>query len=221
MTTDAGHRQRRQWMVEGQLVARNITDPRVLEAMRTVPRHEFVPAGEQDLAYDDRALAIGCGQTISQPYMVALMCGLLAVEPEHKVLEVGAGSGYQAAILGQLAREVYAIEIVPELVLRARGVLARLGHDSVHIIQGDGTLGYPPQAPFDRIIVAAAAPDIPGPLVEQLAEGGRLVAPVGDRGTQTCMVGVKRNGELELEIGISCVFVPLVGRHGWHDQSRQ
>lgn len=215
MTTDAKHRQRRQWMVEGQLKARNITDPRILQAMGTVPRHEFVAPGDEPLAYDDRALAIGYGQTISQPYMVALMCELLAVGPDHRVLEVGAGSGYQAAVLGQLAREVYAVEIVRELVLRARDVVARLGYDNVHIIQGDGTLGHPQEAPFDRIIVAAAAPDIPQPLVEQLAEGGRLVVPVGARGTQTCMVGVKRDGELELETSIACVFVPLLGRHGW------
>lgn len=221
MTNHAEHHQRRQWMVEDQLAARNITDPRVLQAMRTVPRHEFVAPGDEDIAYDDRALAIGYGQTISQPYMVALMCELLAVETGHKVLEIGAGSGYQAAILGQLAREIHAVEIVPELVLRARSVLARLGYDNVHIIQGDGTLGYPREAPFDRIIVAAAAPDIPQPLVEQLAEGGKLVVPVGDRGTQTCMVGVKRDGELDLETSIACVFVPLLGRHGWDEQRRQ
>ena len=204
-------------MVESQLEARGISDSRGLEAMRAVPRHEFVALGDEAVAYKDRAMAIGYGQTISQPYMVALMCELLAVEPEHSVLEVGAGSGYQAAILGQLAAEVYAVEIVPELVLRAQGVISRLRYENVHIIQADGTLGYPPVAPFDRIIIAAAAPSIPPPLVEQLTEGGKLVAPVGHRGTQTCVVGTKREGALDIQHSIACVFVPLVGEHGWED----
>ncbi len=205
----------RMLMVETQLAARDIADPRVLAAMRTVPRHEFVPAADQPAAYQDRPLPIGYGQTISQPYMVALMCELLAAEPHHRVLEVGAGSGYQAAVLGHLAGEVYAIEIVPELVARARAVLSRLDYTNVHVLEGDGSLGHPAAAPFDRIIVAAAAPTVPPPLVEQLTEGGRLVAPVGDRGLQTCIVGTRQQGTLRLHQSISCHFVPLVGAHGW------
>lgn len=210
--------QKRRWqMVREQIENRGIHDPRVLAAMRQVPRHEFVAPGDEGVAYTDRALPIGYGQTISQPYMVALMCQLLRVEPSHRVLEVGAGSGYQAAVLGQLAAEVWAMEIVPELVRRAQGVIARLGYTNVHVLQGDGTLGYPPEAPYDRIIIAAAAPAIPPPLIAQLSEGGRIVAPVGGRGTQTCLAGTKRGTQLDLEYSIPCVFVPLVGTHGWHD----
>lgn len=213
------HRALRHDMVAHQLEGRDITDARVLAAMRTVPRHEFVSPPDLGVAYDDRALPIGHGQTISQPYMVALMCQLLALKPEDRVLEVGAGSGYQAAVLGQLAREVYAIELVPGLAQRATEVLSRLGYSNVHIIAGDGSRGYPQQAPYDAIIVAAAAPKLPEPLVAQLVEGGRLVAPVGDRLSQTCLWGVKQRGELQLRRSISCIFVPLLGEHGW-EQSR-
>jgi protein-L-isoaspartate(D-aspartate) O-methyltransferase len=215
MMPPAEARRRRLEMVENQLEARGISDTRVLQAMRTVPREHFVAPGDEPLAYVDGALPIGYGQTISQPYMVALMCELLQVKPEHRVLEIGAGSGYQAAILGQLAAQVYAIEIVPQLVQRAKGVISRLGYTNVHILAGNGSVGYPLDAPYDRIIVAAAAPAIPPPLVEQLVEGGRIVAPVGSRGTQSCLVATKRAGVLVYESGIACVFVPLVGEHGW------
>ena len=147
--------------------------------------------------------------------MVAKVLELLAPTPEELALEVGAGSGYQAALLGVLCREVYAVEIVETLAQRAVQTLNRLGYHNVHIQVGDGTLGYPPAAPYDRIIIAAAAPDIPPPLVEQLVEGGRLVAPVGSRGTQRCVVGIKRQGELTIIEDIGCVFVPLLGEHGW------
>jgi protein-L-isoaspartate(D-aspartate) O-methyltransferase len=202
-------------MVEQQLRARGIRDERVLAAMAKVPRHEFVPPEMRQAAYQDRALPIGYGQTISQPYMIAVMLEMLAVRAEDKALEVGAGSGYQAALLGELARVVYAVEIIEPLAERAKQTLARLGYDNVHILVGDGTLGYEPEAPFDRIIVSAACPEIPPPLIEQLAEQGRIVAPVGRRGVQECVVGIKRQGQLDLTKTIGCVFVPLVGEHGF------
>ncbi len=211
----------RKAMVEHQLRSRGIRDERVLTAMLTVPREQFVPVCQQAYAYDDRALPIGHGQTISQPYMVAFMLQWLAAESSHRVLEVGAGSGYQAALLGQLAQDVYAVEIVPALAEAAAAVIARLGYANVHIIAADGSVGYPPAAPYDRIIVAAAAPELPGPLMDQLAEGGRLVAPVGGRGFQECVAATKQNGKIVTERGIGCTFVPLRGRHGWQDNDWQ
>lgn len=202
-------------MVATQLEARGITDRRVLDAMLKVPRHEFVPASIRDIAYTDQALAIGHGQTISQPYIVALMCQLLEVESHHRVFEVGAGSGYQAALLGQLAAEVYSVDLVPDLVDAAARLVERLGYENVHIIAGDGTLGLPEKAPFDRIIVAAAAPDIPPPLIDQLAPGGRLIAPVGDRFLQRLVVLTRTAEGVQSRNSIGCVFVPLLGRHGW------
>ena len=207
--------EQRRIMVEDQLRRRGIADERVLAAMGKVPREQFIPEHQRRFAYDDSALSIGEGQTISQPYMVAKMLELLACRPEHRVLEVGAGSGYQAALLGALAAEVYAIEIVETLAESARQVLSRLGYENVSIVVGDGTLGYPEAAPYDCVIVAAAAPQVPPPLVEQVAEGGRLVAPVGSRGIQTCIIGSKEDGELRIERSIGCVFVPLIGQHGW------
>ena len=206
----------RERMVEEQLKARGIRDERVLRAMAKVPRHLFVPEEIRASAYEDRALPIGYGQTISQPYIVAVMLEMLDVHDDHKVLEVGAGSGYQAALLAELAREVYAIEIIEPLAHRAKQVLEKLGYgDKVHVIVADGTLGWEEAAPYDRIIVSAACPDIPPPLAEQLVEGGRIVAPVGRRGIQQLVVGVKRDGQLELMKTIGCVFVPLIGEHGW------
>ncbi|NSW56321.1 MAG: protein-L-isoaspartate(D-aspartate) O-methyltransferase [Armatimonadetes bacterium] len=202
-------------MVATQLEARGITDRRVLQAMLEVPRHEFVPANIRDIAYTAQALAIGHGQTISQPYMVGLMCQLLEVEPHHRVLEVGAGSGYQAALLGQLASEVYSVELVPALADAAARLVKRLGYENVHIIAGDGTVGLPEKAPFDRIIVAAAAPDIPPPLIEQLVLGGRLIAPVGDRFLQKLVILTRTADGVQSRDSIACVFVPLLGRHGW------
>ncbi len=207
--------QERSRMVQRDLGGRGIREQAILAAMETVPRHRFVPADQRHASYDDRALSIGCGQTISQPYIVAFMIELLKVKPEHKVLEVGGGSGYQAAVLSRLCKQVYAVEIVAELAERARRTLAEVGYDNVTIICGDGTLGYPPAAPFDRIIVAAAAPRVPQPLSDQLVEGGRLVAPIGDRSIQQCKVCVKRRGELEVSDSIGCVFVPLIGEYGW------
>jgi protein-L-isoaspartate(D-aspartate) O-methyltransferase len=166
-------------MVEQDIQGRGVSDPRVLEAMRTVPREEFVPPEWAARAYEDNPLPIGHGQTISQPYIVAYMTEVLGVAPEHRVLEIGTGSGYQAAVLGKLAREVYTVEIVPELAERAASTLERLGYDNVHVRHGDGYAGWPEHAPFDRVLVTAAPEEIPAPLVEQLAPLGRLVAPVG------------------------------------------
>lgn len=202
-------------MVRNQLKARGIHHKRVLRAMSEVPREEFVPPDWSAEAYADRALSIGYGQTISQPYIVALMLELLDAQSESKVLEVGAGSGYQAAVLSRLAREVYALEIVEPLARRAEESLQQLAYDNVHIIWGDGSVGYQPQAPYDRIIVAAAAPEIPPPLLNQLAEGGRLVAPVGLRHAQRCLLIEKHADGLKQVDSIGCIFVPLVGKHGW------
>lgn len=202
-------------MVETQLRARGIRDERVLAAMARVPRHLFVPEAGRAAAYLDTPLSIGYGQTISQPYMVAAMLEALDVGPEMTALEIGAGSGYQAALLGKLAREVWAVEIIEPLAAAARAVLAELGIDNVHIVVADGTLGLPEYAPYDRIIVAAGAPAVPEPLREQLADGGRLVIPVGGRMSQRLRI-IDRVGDRFLERdGMSCVFVPLIGRHGW------
>lgn len=205
----------RRRMVSEQLIRRGIKDQRVLEAMAQVPRHEFMPPEYRADAYRDGAVPIGQGQTISQPYMVAHMVESLKVEPEHRVLEVGAGSGYQAAVLSRLAAEVYAVELVPALADHARETLRRLKYENVHVITGDGSAGYAPAAPYDRIIVAAAAPEITPEWVEQLAVGGLIVAPIGARHTQVCTVARKTDEGLDTIQTIGCVFVPLLGEHGW------
>lgn len=205
----------REAMVATQIEARGISDRRVLEAMRKVPRHLFVPPGYASAAYRDHPLPIGHGQTISQPYIVALMTELLAVSPGDRVLEVGAGSGYQAAILATLGAVVYSIERIPEVAKSAEENLKRAGIPNVHVIVGDGTRGHPPAAPYQGIIVTAAAPAIPRPLVEQLAEGGRLVAPVGSRDLQELVKLEKREGRVTKTSYGGVVFVPLVGEHGW------
>ncbi|MBI3963293.1 MAG: protein-L-isoaspartate(D-aspartate) O-methyltransferase [Deinococcus sp.] len=168
-----------QVMIEYQIVARGVHDPRVLEALRTVPRHQFVPPEYVDDAYDDRPLEIGFGQTISQPYIVAYMTELLAPLPQHRVLEIGTGSGYQAAVLAELVAQVYSVEIIPELGTAAQERLKRLGYENVQVRIADGWLGWPERAPFDRILVTAAVSQIPPPLLEQLRPGGRLVMPLG------------------------------------------
>ena len=205
----------RERMVREQLIARGISDPRVLAAMRRVPRHAFVPPNLRDRAYDDGPLPIGGGQTISQPYIVAYMTQALALKPKDVVLEVGTGSGYQTAILCELARQVYSLERRPELAERARDVLTELGYHNVQIHVGDGTQGLPQFAPYDAILVTAAAPAIPAPLREQLAEGGRLVLPTGDR-RQQVLRRVRRQGDRwTVEDLIAVVFVPLYGQHGF------
>ena len=202
-------------MVEDQLRARDIVDRRVLEAMERVPRELFVPAGEQHRAYADAALPIGHGQTISQPYMVARIAEALGLAGGEKVLDVGSGSGYQAAVLAELADEVHTIERIPELAERARATLADVGYGNVEVMVGDGSLGAPERAPFDAIAVAAAAPMIPPALFDQLAEGGRLVIPRGSRfGQDIVLVARTPYGPTE-RTSIPCRFVPLVGDEGF------
>ena len=200
-------------MVEQQIARRGIADPRVLAALRKVPREQFVPADQASRAYDDRALPIGRGQTISQPYVVAYMTEVLRVAPGHRVLEVGTGSGYQAAILGELAREVYSIEIVSELAARASATLKALGYAHVRVRDGDGYAGWPEHAPFDRIMITAAVQTIPQPLVDQLAPGGVLVAPVGSQGeTQWITIAEKTAQGVIQRRTIAVQFVPFTRR---------
>jgi protein-L-isoaspartate(D-aspartate) O-methyltransferase len=205
----------RKGMVKRQIAARGVADSRVLEAMLNVPRHLFVPRDLHDRAYDDSPLPIGDGQTISQPYMVAWMTELLEVEENDRVLEIGTGSGYQAAILCELAREVFSIEKYSSLSRQAGERLRDLGYTNISIRVGDGTLGWPEEAPFDGIMVTAGAPSIPQPLLEQLAEGGRLVIPVGSSGMQMLHLVRRRGNEYQTSEEGTCVFVPLVGKFGW------
>ncbi|MGB4236046.1 MAG: protein-L-isoaspartate(D-aspartate) O-methyltransferase [Methanoregulaceae archaeon] len=207
--------QERQRMVDLQIAARGVKDSRVLAAMRSVRRHLFVPLSFRDSAYNDSPLPIGSGQTISQPYIVAVMTELLRLHPGDRVLEIGCGSGYQAAILGTLAREVISIERLPEIARMARENLSREGIGNVTVVVGDGTLGYPERAPYDAILVTAAAPRVPPPLLEQLAEGGRLVAPVGSRDLQELVRCTKRDNTIDREHFGGVVFVPLLGQQGW------
>ena len=205
----------RERMVETQIAARGIRDPRVLEAMRKVPRHLFVDEALKDQAYGDYPLPIGEGQTISQPYIVALMTEALELKGPEKVLEVGTGSGYQAAILAELARWVYSIERHPSLAYRAKRILEKLGYHNVIIKVGDGTKGWPEAAPFDAIIVTAAGPKIPEPLLEQLKDGGRLVMPVGDEWSQY-LIKVTKKGDKLIKENLGAVrFVKLVGEYGF------
>src|SRR5262245_59108288 len=198
----------RQEMVETQIRDRGVADPRVLAAMTKVPRHRFVPEPEIGAAYEDRPLDIGFGQTISQPYIVAFMSEALAVGAADKVLEIGTGSGYQAAVLGELTREVFTIEIVEQLAERSSALLTTLGYTNVHVRAGDGYAGWPEQAPFDAIIVTAAPDHVPQPLVDQLRVGGRLVIPVG-RGEQQLLVMTRDPGGLKEERRLPVRFVPL------------
>jgi protein-L-isoaspartate(D-aspartate) O-methyltransferase len=207
-TQDEALAQRRQQMVETQIRARGVKDARVLTAMTTVPRHRFVRPPDVDLAYGDYPIDIGFSQTISQPYIVAYMTEALALQPSDKVLEIGTGSGYQAAILGQLVREVYTIEIVTELAQRSTALLAELGYENIHVRAGDGYLGWPEQAPFDAVIVTAAPDHVPQPLVDQLAVGGRLVIPVG-RGDQDLIIYTRTKNGLHEESRLPVRFVPL------------
>ena len=200
-------------MVRTQIEGRGVRDPRVLAAMRKVPRHEFVPAAVRNAAYEDGPLPIGHGQTISQPYVVAVMTELAEPAPTSRVLEVGTGSGYQAAVLAEVAREVYTIEILAPLADEAGRTLARLGYDRVHVRHGDGHRGWPEASPFDAILVAAAAPEVPRALLEQLAPGGRLVMPVGDF-DQELQVHRKTPEGIRLERAFPVRFVPLTGERG-------
>jgi protein-L-isoaspartate(D-aspartate) O-methyltransferase len=211
-----GDFQRARWqMVRKQLERRGIRNRKVLEAMGRVPRERFVPPAMVEEAYADRALAIDCGQTISQPYIVALMTEALDCSQGDSVLEVGTGSGYQTAILAELAGEVISIERHAELSRQAAALLAALGYRNVTLVVGDGTLGWPALAPYDRIIVTAAAARCPPALFRQLAEGGILVLPVGDRGCQALQAIRKVAGSPQTENLVSCRFVPLIGTQGW------
>jgi protein-L-isoaspartate(D-aspartate) O-methyltransferase len=202
-------------MVEEQIEARGIRDPRVIDAMRAVPRHAFVPEQYASFAYQDRPLPIGHDQTISQPYIVAYMSEALTVSPEHRVLEIGTGSGYQAAVLGRLAKEVYTIEIVPELARRARETLHSLGFEHVQVREGDGYAGWPEKAPFDRIMVTAAPEQIPQPLIDQLAPGGLMVIPVGGRDeTQWMTIVEKTSSGVVQRRTIPVAFVPFTRKPG-------
>ena len=198
----------RERMVAEQLAGRDIRDPRVLDAMRKVPRHEFVPASMRGNAYQDFPLAIGAGQTISQPYVVAYMTQSLELKPSHKVLEIGTGSGYQAAVLGELAAQVYTIEIVGELATRATKALADAGYQNVHVRHGDGYAGWPEQAPFDAIMVTAAPDHVPEPLIQQLAPGGRMIIPVGTQYQELRLIQKTDKGLIERS-RMPVRFVPL------------
>jgi protein-L-isoaspartate(D-aspartate) O-methyltransferase len=202
-------------MVDTQIKARGIDNAAVLQAMSRVPRHLFVPSGVRPVAYEDRPLPIGYDQTISQPYVVAYMTQALQPSRQHKVLEIGTGSGYQAAVLAELVRHVYTIEIVSELAERARRTLADTGYRNVTVRAGNGYLGWPEEAPFDRIIVTAGAPDAPITLLRQLADGGRMVVPVGDPERQELILFRSEHGMMKRSRLCSCVFVKLVGREGW------
>lgn len=204
-------------MVDEQLRRRGIHEPRLLQAMLKVPRHRFVPPEHRHLAYVDGPLPIGAGQTISQPYIVALMTQLLLLEGEEKVLEVGTGSGYQAAILGELAREVHTIERHAELAERARSLLQELGYTNVQVHIGDGSLGLAEYAPYQAILVTAAAPKAPPALLEQLADGGRLVIPVGGQWGQMLERWTRRGAHYEQEEFVPVAFVPLRGEAGWKE----
>jgi len=197
-------------MVTQQIVSRGITDENVIDAMLTVERHKFVPNQYEKFAYDDYPLPIGEGQTISQPYIVALMTELVNLHPTDKVLEIGTGSGYQAAVLALLVRDVYTIELIPSLAQSAEQRLKILGYNNVHVRCGDGFLGWPDAAPFDAIIITCAPPNVPQPLIEQLAEGGRLVVPLGEN-FQMLTLFEKSQGELKETSLIPVRFVPMKG----------
>lgn len=204
-------------MVEEQLCKRGISDGRVLLAMRKVPRHLFVPPASLSRAYSDGPLPIGEGQTVSQPYMVALMSQSLALQGIEKVLEIGTGSGYQSAVLLELAGELYTVERIGALAAGAEVRLRALGYSRFHIRVADGTLGWPEAAPYDAIIVAAGAPHIPQALKQQLKEGGRLVIPLGNRFSQQLCICTRQAGSYQQEESALCVFVPLIGDDGWKD----
>ncbi len=202
-------------MVDAQLIQRGIQDKRVLSAFRKVPRHRFVPDNLWGLAYDDHPLPIGYGQTISQPYMVALMTELLKLKGNEKVLEIGTGSGYQTAILAGLSAQVYSIDRVDELAKSAEKLVTDLGYTNIKVKSGDGTLGWQEYSPYDGIIVTAGAPSVPVPLLEQLSDGGRLIIPVGSGFSQMLKSITKKDGRTEETDECPCVFVPLIGKYGW------
>ena len=210
--------QTRDRMVKKQIVARGVQDRAVIDAMRKVPRHLFLPATRQADAYLDHPAPIDCNQTISQPYMVAVMTEMMALKPAARVLEIGTGSGYQTAVLAEIAAQVVSIERHAPLADSARQRLQALGYDNITVVVGDGTLGYPEAAPYDAILVTAGAPDIPEALQTQLAPGGRLVAPVGRTDVQQIITVTREdNDTFTRQPGLACRFVPLIGEHGWRE----
>lgn len=208
-------------MVDRQIRARGIRSTRVLASMGAVPRHLFVPRERIQEAYLDAPVPIGEGQTISQPYIVALIAEALSLEGHERVLEVGAGSGYQAAVVSLLAGEVIAVESHPSLAASARERLARLGYANIRVEEGDGSAGWPQCAPYDAILVTAAAPSIPEPLLAQMAEGGRLVIPVGSPELQDLLRVVKKGSTTSQDSLCACRFVPLIGQHGWQSETKE
>lgn len=204
-------------MVDEDIIPRGVKDPRVLAALRKVPRHEFMPEALRDRSYGDHAMPIGEGQTISQPYIVALMTELMELKATDRVLEVGTGSGYQAAVLAELSGKVFTVERVKPLADKARATLDRLGYRNVAMKVFDGTYGWKDMGPYDAIMVTAASPDVPQPLVEQLKPGGRLVIPVGERYSQVLLQIVKMEQGVERRASVPVVFVPLIGNHGWKE----
>lgn len=210
-------RELREAMVSEQIQGRGIHDPRLLDVMRRLPRHWFVPPRFQEQAYGDAPLPIGAGATISQPYMVAAMTALLNLSGGENVLEIGTGSGYQAAVLAEMAGSVHTIEFQPELAERASRLLSDMGFHNIFVHSGDGSLGWPPAAPYQSILVTAAAPEIPLPLVHQLDEGGTLVIPVGGRKEQQLERWSKQGGRIRREHIFPVAFVPLRGQYGWQD----
>ena len=217
MDEDRYLKKKRLQMVETQLVRRGINQQAVLDAMRKVPRHEFVPPDMADSAYNDCPLPVGEGQTISQPYMVALMTESLNLRGGEKVLEIGTGSGYQVALLAEIAEEVYTVERFEALSGRAEEVLRSLGYTNVHFKVGDGSEGWVEFSPYDGIIVTAGSPGVPRPLKEQLSEGGRLVIPAGSYYSQSLLVIRKSGGRFSEKDVCGCVFVPMIGKYGWND----
>ena len=210
--------QQRAEMVDAQLRRRGIHDERVLRAMEIVPRHEFVPWQLQREAYQDSPVPIGEGQTISQPYIVAHMLEALRLSPEDRVLEVGTGTGYEAAVMSRIVREVYTIERFPSLAEAAKKTFDRLGYTNIHVVIGDGSRGYADAAPYDAIIVAAAAPRVPDALVEQLKDGGRAIVPVGEADLQQLRLISKNDGAIQRQTLDACRFVPLVGEEGYAER---
>lgn len=210
------YKELRELMIKTQLIPRGIKDRRVLDAMERVPRHLFVDSATVASAYSDMALPIGEGQTISQPYMVAVMTELIELKGTEKVLEIGTGSGYQAAVLAELSKDVYTIERIVSLAEKAKKRFQDLSYLNIHMKADDGTLGWPEEAPFDRVVITAGSPEIPTPLIEQLAEGGIIVIPVGDLYSQQ-LLKYKKSGENPIiEYHTPCVFVPLIGQYGWN-----
>ncbi|MFO7784575.1 MAG: protein-L-isoaspartate(D-aspartate) O-methyltransferase [Desulfatiglandales bacterium] len=215
MTKDNDDRSERERMVRNQLVPRGIRDQGVLRAMRKVPRHRFVGEDLLGDAYDDHPMPIGHRQTISQPYIVALMTQALELTGREKTLEIGTGSGYQTAVLAELSSEVYTVERIPELLRSAETALAGLGYTNIHFKAFDGTMGWDEHKPYDAVLVTAGAPGVPGPLRQQLADGGRMVIPIGDRQSQE-LVKITKNGDRFEESSLGgCRFVDLIGLHGW------